>query len=189
MKSLNDPSTLGAKVSSLGATVGRPMRVILGGSTNQEPPQANIGLAGMRAPTSSAKPLTPNSPLIRPVKSPIGSDIQPATAAILPRPIKKLGTPEVSPSTEELTPEPMSEEITEEITEEVVTSQEQEQIVQETQDVATLRPITRTMIPQQQSSTNVAKLTPVRHMLEPTKKSRGAPPSKDLGKKQSDSED
>ena len=45
------------------------------------------------------------------------------------------------------------------------------------------------MIPQQQSSTNVAKLTPVKHMLEPAKKARGAPPSKDLGKKKSDSEE
>ena len=188
---LPDPSTLGAKTTSLGTTGGRPMRGILGSSTNQDPPQANIGLAGMRAPTSSAKPLTPGSPLIRPVKSPISSDVKPATATILPRPIKKLGTPEVSPSTEELTPEPMSEEIAEEITEEVLVPQEQDEaeIVQETQEVATLRPITRTMIPQQQSSTNVAKLTPVKHMLEPAKKARGPPPSKDLGTKKSDSDE
>ena len=75
--------------------------------------------------------------------------------------------------------------------EEVLVPQEQDEaeIVQETQEVATLRPITRTMIPQQQSSTNVAKLTPVKHMLEPAKKARGPPPSKDLGTKKSDSDE
>ena len=55
--------------------------------------------------------------------------------------------------------------------------------------MGTLRPITKTMIPQQQPSTTVANLTPVKHMLEPAKKSRGAPPPKDLGKKKSDGDE
>ena len=163
------------------------MRGILGGGANQEAPTANIGLAGMRAPTSSAKPLIPTSPLIRPVKSPIG-EVKPATAAILPRPIMKLGKPEVVPSTEELVPEPIAEESIEPAVEEVMTeteSIEEEEIIQ-TQEVGTLRPITKTMIPQQQPRKTIAKLTPVKHMLEPEKKSRGAPPSKDFGKKKSD---
>ena len=87
------------------------MRGILGGGTTQEAPTANIGLSGMRAPTSSAKPLIPTSPLIRPVKSPIG-EAKPATATILPRPIKKLGTPDVTVN-DEIAPEPMSNEISE----------------------------------------------------------------------------
>ena len=170
---LPDPTVLGAKVSTLGASAGRPMRGILGGGRAQEPPRPNIGLAGMRAPTSSAKPLIPTSPLIRPVKSPIG-EAKPATAAILPRPIKKLGTPEVQPATEVVAPETSVEETTD--------------IDDQRTDTTTLRPIAKTMIPQQQPRTTVAKLTPVKHMLEPVKKSRGPPPSKDMGKKKSDDE-
>jgi len=187
---LPDPSTLGARTTSLGATGGRPMRGILGGGVNQEPPAANIGLSGMRAPTSSAKPLIPTSPLIRPVKSPIG-EAKPATAAILPRPIKRLGTPEVTP-TEEVVAEPMSNEIAE-VMEEQEAPQEvaSETVVEvaEEREYSTLRPITKTLTPQQQPKANVAKLTPVRHMLEPVKKTRGAPPSKDFGKKKPSSEE
>ena len=187
---LPDPSTLGARTTSLGATGGRPMRGILGGGVNQEPPAANIGLSGMRAPTSSAKPLIPTSPLIRPVKSPIG-EAKPATAAILPRPIKRLGTPEVTP-TEEVVAEPMSNEI-DEVIEEQETPQEaaSETVVEvsEEREYSTLRPITKTLTPQQQPKANVAKLTPIKHMLEPVKKTRGAPPSKDFGKKKPSSEE
>ena len=189
--SLPDPSTLGARTSTLGATGGRPMRGILGASTAQEPPQPSIGLAGMRAPTSSAKPLIPTTPLIRPVKAPIG-EVKPATASILPRPIKKLGTPEVVPSTEEMIPE---EELAEAVQSVEAVSSIDEAIDAEPTDeqsvgeMGTLRPITKTMIPQQQPSTTVANLTPVKHMLEPAKKSRGAPPPKDLGKKKSDADE
>jgi len=188
---LPDPSTLGARPSLLGATGGRPMRGILGSTAAQEAPQPRIGLAGMRAPTSSAKPLTPTTPLIRPVKSPIG-EVKPATASILPRPIKKLGTPEVLPATEEVIPETSIEEVIEPVAEEVA---EQEELVEELTDgevveqTATLRPITKTMIPQQQPKTKLAKLTPVKHMLEPAKKTRGAPPPKDMGKKKPDSDE
>ena len=163
------------------------MRGILGSATSQEPPQSTIGLAGMRAPTSSAKPLIPTSPLIRPVKSPIG-EVKPATASILPRPIKKLGTPEVQPVTEELAPEA---EIVDSTTEEISDTEElvQESTKDDTSELGTLRPISKTMIPQQQPRTTIAKLTPVKHMLEPEQKSRGAPPPKDLGKKKSDNDE
>ena len=189
--SLPDPSILGARTSTLGATGGRPMRGILGAGSSQEPPQPSIGLAGMRAPTSSAKPLIPTTPLIRPIKAPIG-EVKPATASILPRPIKKLGTPEVIPSAEESEPEGIIEDTIQPVGE-VLSPDEtvkpepvEEKLVEE---MGTLRPITKTMIPQQQPRTTVAKLTPVKHMLEPAKKSRGAPPPKDLGKKKSDSDE
>ena len=187
---LPDPSTLGARTTSLGATGGRPMRGILGGGANQEPATANIGLSGMRAPTSSAKPLIPTSPLIRPVKSPIG-EAKPATATILPRPIKKLGTPDVTPN-EEVAPEPMSNEINEVLEEQEPIQEDSTESVMEItkdQEFGTLRPITKTMIPQQQPKTNVAKLTPVKHMLEPEKKTQGSPPPKNFGKDKSSSDE
>jgi len=187
---LPDPSTLGARMTSLGATGGRPMRGILGGGVNQEPPTANIGLSGMRAPTSSAKPLIPTSPLIRPIKSPIG-EAKPATAAILPRPIKKLGSPELVPK-EEVTSESTSGEVSELVEEREILEQEASEIateLTENSEVGTLRPIAKIMTPQQQSKTNLAKLTPVKHMLEPVKKTRGSPPPKSFGKDKSDAEE
>tara|TARA_B100001989_G_scaffold240006_1_gene204690 strand:+ start:244 stop:516 length:273 start_codon:yes stop_codon:yes gene_type:complete len=65
----------------------------------------------------------------------------------------------------------------------------QESITDDNSEIGTLRPITKTMIPQQQPRTTIAKLTPVKHMLEPEQKSRGAPPSKDLGKQKSDNDE
>ena len=144
----------------------------------------------MKAPTSSTKQLTPTSSLIRPVKSPI-SEVKPATATILPRPIKKLGTPEVTPN-EEVAPEPMSNEITEVIEEQEPVQEDSSESVMETtedQEFGTLRPIAKTMIPQQQPKRNVAELTPVKHMLEPVKKTRGSPPPKDFGKDKSSSDE
>ena len=100
-----------------------------------------------------------------------------ATPAILPRPIKRLGTPEVIP-TEEAVAEPMSNEIAE-VMEEQEAPQEvaSESVVEvaEEREYSTLRPITKTLTPQQQPKANVAKLTPVRHMLEPVKKTRFSP--------------
>ena len=96
------------------------------------------------------------------------------------------------PSTEEMIPEVevaeavQSVEEVSSIGEAIDTEQIDEQSVGET---GTLRPITKTMVPQQQPSTAVANLTPVKHMLEPAKKSRGAPPPKDLGKKKSDADE
>ena len=147
---LPDPSTLGAKTSALGATGGRPLRGVLGG-LNQET-KAGIGLSGMRAPISSAKPLIPTSPLVRPIKAPVDS-AKPTTSAILPRPIMKLGTPTIQPAVEE---ELQSEIITEE-------SPEMDSSEPET---TTLAPITKTMIPLEKVDSGFAKLTPVKHMLE-----------------------
>jgi hypothetical protein len=150
---LPDPSTLGAKTSALGATAGRPLRGVLGG-LNQET-KAGIGLSGMRAPKSSAKPLIPTSPLVRPIKSPLASS-QPTTSAILPKPIMKLGTPAIQPVIEEeLQPESVTEELG---------------VVADNQETTTLAPITRTMVPVEQVQSNVVKLTPVKHMLTPVKR-------------------
>ena len=137
----------------------------------------------MRAPTSSAKPLIPTSPLIRPVKSPIG-EVKPATASIL-RPIKKLGTPEIQPVTEEIVPET---EIDDTITEEISDTEElvQEPTTDDTSEIGHSKAYNQNYDSQQQPRTTIAKLTPVKHMLEPEQKSRGAPPPKDLGKKTCD---
>ena len=84
----------------------------------------------------------------------------------------------------------MSNEIAEVIEEQDLPQEESgEAKVVEEQEYTTLRPITKTLTPQQQPKTNVAKLTPVKHMLEPVKKTRGAPPSKDFGKKKSTSDE
>ena len=80
----------------------------------------------------------------------------------------------------------MSNEIAEVMEEQEAPQEEASETVvevSEEREYSTLRPITKTLTPQQQPKANVAKLTPVRHMLEPVKKTRGAPPSKDFGKK------
>jgi hypothetical protein len=129
---------------------------------NQET-KASIGLSGMRAPTSSAKPLIPTSPLVRPIKSPLVS-AQPTTSAILPKPIMKLGTPVIQPAVEEeLQPEVITEES------QVMGSSEPETMTDE-QESTTLAPITKTMIPLEQVDSSFAKLTPVKHMLQPVEK-------------------
>ena len=121
------------------------------GGLNQET-KAGIGLSGMRAPISSAKPLIPTSPLVRPIKAPVDS-AKPTTSAILPRPIMKLGTPTIQPAVEE---ELQSEIITEE-------SPEMDSSEPET---TTLAPITKTMIPLEKVDSGFAKITPGKHMLE-----------------------
>ena len=85
----------------------------------------------------------------------------------------------------------MSNEIAEVMEEQEAPQEASETVVEvaEEREYTTLRPITKTLTPQQQPKTNVAKLTPVRHMLEPVKKTRGAPPSKDFGKKKPSSEE
>ena len=154
----------------------------LGSATSQEPPQPTIGLSGMRAPTSSHETSHSNKSTHEPVKSPIG-EVKPAAPSVTSRPIKKLGTPEIQPLTEEIVPET---EIVDTITGEISDTDElvQEPTTDDNSEIGTLRPITKTMIPQQQPRTTIAKLTPVKHMLEPEQKSReGAPPPKDLGRK------
>jgi len=165
---LPDPSTLGAKTSALGATGGRPLRGVLGGAGAEDKP--SIGLSGMRAPQSSAKPLIPTSSLIRPVKSPIAEG-QPSLGVQLPQPIKKIGITKLEPVTEEIEAEIQTEE------------------VEQSPETTTLRPIGKTMIPRQAPKTTVVKLTPVKHMLQAEEKKRGSPPSKDLGKKNTESDE
>ena len=177
---LPDPSTLGARTGTLGATGGRPLRGIVG-QTDAEP-KPRIGLAGMRAPTSSAKPLIPSSPLVRPVKAPIASAVKPPVVE-LPKPIKKIGITKLQPITDSVS-EVMNEESTPSEVEETT-----EQLDAEPQPTATLTPITTTLTPQQQSTNDYARLTPIKHMLMPEKKTRGAPPSKNIGKKKQDSDE
>ena len=80
-----DPSALGAKPSALGASAGRPMRGAMAQAAAQHTP--SMGLAGMRAPRSTAKSLSGAQPIARPVKAPIGGMNLPAQGAILPQPI------------------------------------------------------------------------------------------------------
>ena len=59
--------------------------------------------------------------------------------------------------------------------------------VQQNVTTTTLTPITTTLTPQPTS--NVARLTPIKHMLEPVKKTRGSPPASSFGKNSDDSEE
>ena len=81
-----DPSALGARPGSLGATAGRQPRGALAQAAAQHTP--SMGLAGMRAPRSAAKALSGAQPIARPVKTPIGGTNLPGMAANLPQPIQ-----------------------------------------------------------------------------------------------------
>jgi len=82
-----DPSALGARPSSLGATAGRQPRGAMAQAAAQHTP--SVGLSGMRAPRSAAKSLSGAQPLARPVKAPIGGGpILPGRATNLPQPIQ-----------------------------------------------------------------------------------------------------
>ena len=126
----------------------------------------------MRAPETSSKPLAPSASLVRPVKSPLVSPT-PAPTTVLPKPVQKMGTAELRPVVSTLQP------------------QEPETVVEVEQNVTTttLTPITTTLTPQAKPTANVARLTPIKHMLEPVKKSRGSPPSSSFGKNADDSEE
>jgi hypothetical protein len=165
-----DPSLLGARPSLLGSSGGRPMRGIL--SNEQQSQQPRMGLAGMRAPETSSKPLAPSASLVRPVKSPLISP-KPVQTPELPKPVQKMGTAELKPVVSTL--QPQESEVAEEVGQKITTT--------------TLTPITTTLTPQVKPTANVARLTPIKHMLEPVKKTRGAPPPSSLGKKADDSEE
>ena len=81
-----DPSALGAKPNLLGSSAGRPMRGAMAQAAAQHTP--SMGLAGMRAPRSTARSLSGAQPMARPVKAPIGGMNLPAQGAILPQPIQ-----------------------------------------------------------------------------------------------------
>ena len=82
-----DPSALGARPSTLGSTAGRQPRGAMAQAAAQHTP--SMGLAGMRAPRSTAKALSGAQPIARPVKAPIGG-VMPlgGTPANLPQPIQ-----------------------------------------------------------------------------------------------------
>ena len=82
-----DPSALGARPDSLGASAGRPVRGALAQAAAQHQP--SMGLAGMRAPKSAAKSLSGNLPMPTPVKAPISGGLNsPMKAGVaLPQPI------------------------------------------------------------------------------------------------------
>ena len=169
---LPDPSVLGARPSLLGSSGGRPMRGILAGSDVKQ--TTRMGLSGMRAPETSSKPLAPTSPLVRPVKSPIVSPVTKPSVE-LPKPVQKMGVAELKPVVSTLQPqEPGLDE------------EDEQQVPTAT---TTLKPITTSLTPQVRPETNVATLTPVRHMLQPAKKARGAPPPSSMGKGKDKSEE
>ena len=148
------------------------MRGILAGSTENQP---RMGLSGMRAPETSSKPLAPTSPLIRPIKSPVVSPVAKPSVE-LPKPVQKMGTAELKPVISTL--QPQQSDTADEVQEQVTPV-----------STTTLKPITTSLTPQVQTKTNVATLTPVRHMLQPVEKSRGAPPPTSMGKRKNKSEE
>ena len=78
-----DPTSMGAKPGLLGSSAGRPMRGALAQAAAQHTP--SMGLAGMRAPRSAAKSLGGSTPLVKPVKAPVGGSVVPEVG--LPKPI------------------------------------------------------------------------------------------------------
>jgi len=82
-----DPSALGARPSTLASTAGRQPRGAMAQAAAQHTP--SMGLAGMRAPRSTAKALSGAQPIARPVKAPIGG-VNPIVRkpANLPQPIQ-----------------------------------------------------------------------------------------------------
>jgi hypothetical protein len=81
-----DPSLLGAR-SGTSAAGGRMLGGMLGAAAQQHQP--SIGLAGMRSPITSAKPLSATIPLAKPVKSPLLQPTIASTTAGLPAPIQQ----------------------------------------------------------------------------------------------------
>ena len=174
-----DPSALGARSDALGSTGGRPMRGVLSGQ--QQPPQARMGLSGMRSPMTSSKPLAPmaGAPLARPVKKPLGSS---GAAPNLPQPVQKLVRTPLQPISS-----PVAETQMEQVVEPVAEPTEEpdvEPVVEETQEEemsTTLRPIT-SVLQSVETATDVktTTLTPQLRQLVP-KKARGAPPQSNRG--------
>tara|TARA_B100000767_G_scaffold93076_1_gene89487 strand:- start:2591 stop:3871 length:1281 start_codon:yes stop_codon:yes gene_type:complete len=110
-----DPSALGARPNALGASAGRAMRGTMGA---QAPQQPRMGLAGMRAPSTSSKPMTmPGAPLVKPIKSPLGATapqlaqpVQPKVVRTPLQPANTLVQPNVMPQLEDV-PLPAGEAI------------------------------------------------------------------------------
>ena len=131
-----DPTALGARPDALGAAAGRPMRGMLGG---QAPAQPRMGLAGMRAPATSSKPLAmPGSPLVKPIKAPLGAasapklvqPIQPKVVRTPLQPANQLVQPNVTPEVQAI-PLPTSETSDASVAEIPASTAELEQAVEE----------------------------------------------------------
>jgi hypothetical protein len=173
-----NPAALGARPDAIAAAAGRPMRGALG--TQQQVPQPRMGLAGMRSPITSSKPLSPLSgvPLAKPIKAPLGIGDEPA----LPQPVQKLIRKPLQPVGEEELqeipePEVQIEQVLEPMTEPAEEFNEQA----ESEMSTTLRPIT-TVLQSVGSSEVIATttLTAKPPQLIPVK-GRGTPPSSKAG--------
>lgn len=79
-----DPASLGARPDGLGAAAGRPLRGIMGQQTQSEP---RMGLGGMRAPATSAKPLTTPTIAARTVRQPIAEPTVATPAKVIRQPV------------------------------------------------------------------------------------------------------
>lgn len=103
-----DPSSLGARPDGLGAAAGRPLRGLMGQQTQAEP---RMGLGGMRAPATSAKPLTSPTAPVRTVRQPVAQPTSAPAARAVRQPISTPAT--IVPQEEsvlETTPEVVVEE-------------------------------------------------------------------------------
>jgi hypothetical protein len=200
-----DPFALGARQGAQSG--GRSLGGTLGAAAQQHQPR--IGLAGMRSPTTSAKPLSSAIPMARPVKSPLIN--QSTSAATLPEPVhqKVVRSPimPIQPQTQPITQieqkptivQPVSTPIVPiEQVEEVVVEEEtiadidiedemaeaiSEELVAELEEepkTALLTPIKTKLSVAEPEQQKVASLTPIKQ-LQPVKKMRGSPPSSGKG--------
>lgn len=201
-----DPTALGARPDSLGATGGRQLRGALAQAAAQHKP--SIGLGGMRAPTSTAKTLSGTVPIPKPIKAPLGGGLnQPATAGValpqpthqkvvrqpvLPKPVQVEPAiePVIEPIPEQITetipePEPVIEEVVEEsddieeMMEEVLEEAIEEELAEEVAPVL-MTPIKSLEVA---SSPSITQLTPVESTVLTPSKRRGPPPSSARGQK------
>lgn len=208
-----DPSALGA-LSGSSAAGGRTLGGVLGAAAQQHQPR--IGLAGMRSPTTSAKPLSAAIPLAKPVKSPLlGQPTSASTTAGLPAPVHQKVVrspllpiqPQVQPISQiEQTPaaiQPISAPI--EQVEEIVTEEEisliniEDELAEEFTDelaaeleeepkTALLKPIRAKLSAVGASEEKTATILPqrLRTLLQPVKEMRGSPPKSGKGESPSD---
>jgi hypothetical protein len=186
------------------------MRGMLGG---QAPQQPRMGLAGMRAPSTSSKPLTmPGAPLVKPIKAPLGASaapslVQPVQPRVVRKPLQPINAlvqPSSSPQLDDV-PLPASEaeavpsleEVEAAVAEEIQPLEEsveaapamEEASDSEAEDTAVLRPVTTVLSPA--STPAVVATTTLKQVLPQLvpKKERGAPPNIKRGKASKASEE
>ena len=106
-----DASTLGARPDALGAAAGRQPRTALAQAAEAQP--ARMGLAGMRAPTSTVRTLAPSAPvpIVKPVKQVRTPVVAPVQAPVtVPEPVAETPGLEPAPLLEEVVAEPVAHE-------------------------------------------------------------------------------